>query len=147
MGIGLVALILIHLEFFVPGGILGTLGGIAFLFSLALFVWEVGSGLTSLIYVIVMILLLIFTIRFSLWRMKQKPAFFAKEEQSGYLASTYDNALIGKVGKTVTELRPSGHIMIEGEQYQAVSESHFIKKGESIKVVAGEGARLIVRRC
>ncbi len=146
IGIGLIGLFLIYLEFFVPGGILGALGGLAYAASLIIFVWVSQSSITSLIYIILMILLLIATVKFSLWKVKQKPALFAKEEQSGYFASSYDKELIGKEGTALTNLNLSGHILVEGERYQAVSESSYIKKGESIKITGGEGARYTVRR-
>ncbi|MBF5060058.1 NfeD family protein [Candidatus Neptunochlamydia vexilliferae] len=146
IGIGLAGLFLIYLEFFVPGGILGILGGIAYATSLFLFVWAAKSTTLSLVYMILMILLLVATVKFALWKVKQKPALFAKGEQSGYLASTYDKELIGKEGTALTSLRPSGHILVEGERYQAVSESRFIKKGELVRITGGEGARYTVRR-
>ena len=146
IGVGLLGLVLIYLEFFVPGGILGALGGIAFVISIVLFVWEAGKLWSSVLFIAVMILLLILTIRLALWKIKQKPEMFAQDEQSGYVASSFDKALVGKEGEALTNLKPSGHVMIEGNRHQAVSESSYIKKGESIKIIGGEGARLICRR-
>lgn len=146
IGVGLLGLVLIYLEFFVPGGILGVLGGIAFLLSCVLFVWEAGETWYSVVFVLALIVLLVLVIRLTLWKLKQKPAMFAREEQSGYVASSYDKELIGKEGEALTDLKPSGHVMVEGERHQAVSESSYIKKGEPVKVVGGEGARIICRR-
>ena len=146
IGVGLLGLILIYLEFYVPGGILGVLGGLAFLISTVLFVWEAGDALYSALFVIVMVALLIFTIRFALWKIKKKPEMFAQDEQSGYFASSFDQTLVGKDGEALTNLRPAGHVMVEGQRHQAVSESSYIKKGESVKIIGGEGARLICRR-
>ncbi|QVL56832.1 MAG: serine protease [Simkaniaceae bacterium] len=146
IGVGLLSLILIYLEFFVPGAVLGILGGVGFCISILLFIWESGNAWLIATFIVFIMALLILTIKLALWKIKQKPAMFAKEEQSGYLASQYDKEMIGKEGEAATDLKPSGHIRIEGERYQAVSESRYIKKGESVKVVGGEGARLIVRK-
>lgn len=146
IGVGLLGLLLIYLEFFVPGGILGILGGVAFIISIGLFFLESGRLWHSILFIVVMIILLILTIRLALWKIKQKPEMFAQDEQSGYVASSFDESLIGKEGEALTNLKPSGHIMVEGNRHQAVSESSYIKKGESIKIVGGEGARLICRR-
>lgn len=146
MGLGLLALMLIYLEFFVPGGILGVLGGVAFLISVVLFFWEKGEAWPSMVFLVAMILLLLLVIRLALWKLKKKPALYASEKQSGYYASSYDKELIGKEGEVLTDLKPSGHILIEGERHQAVSESSYIKKGETVTIIGGEGARLICRR-
>ena len=146
IGIGLLSLILIYLEFFLPGVILGILGGVGFCVSILLFIWESADLWPIVTFIAVMVVLLVLTIKLSLWKLKQKPGLFAKEEQSGYVASHFDKELIGKEGEVVTDLKPSGHIMVEGERHQAVSESRSIKKGESIIIVGGEGSRLIVKR-
>ncbi|MCB1071654.1 MAG: serine protease [Chlamydiia bacterium] len=146
VGVALLSLILIYLEFFVPGAVLGILGGVGFCLSILLFVWESANLWQIIVFVVLIIFLLVLMIKLALWKLKQKPAMFAKEEQSGYLASEFDKELIGKSGEALTDLRPSGHIKVEGMRHQAVSESLYIKKGESVKIVAGEGARLIVRK-
>ncbi len=146
IGVGILGLLLIYLEFFVPGGILGVLGGIVVLISIVLFVWGTGKLWFSILFIAVTIFLLILTIRLALWKIKQKPEMFAQDEQSGYVASSFDKALVGKEGEALTNLKPSGHVMVEGDRHQAVSESSYIKKGELVKITGGEGARLICKR-
>ncbi|MDN3509650.1 MAG: NfeD family protein [Candidatus Neptunochlamydia sp.] len=146
IGIALLSLILIYLEFFVPGAVLGVLGGVGFCLSILLFIWELATPWQIIIFVIAIIVLLVLTIKMALWKLKQKPAMFAKEKQSNYLASEFDKEMIGKPGEAITDLKPSGYVRVEGKRHQAVSESLYIKKGESVKIIAGEGARLIVRK-
>lgn len=146
IAIALLSLILIYLEFFVPGIVLGVLGGAGFCISIVLFAFECGDLWPIVSFLVACVVCLVITIRLALHKMKQKPAFFASEEQSGYTASFYDKTFIGKEGKAASDLKPSGHILVKGEKVQAVSESQYIKKGESVMVVGGEGARLIVRR-
>lgn len=146
IGVAFLSLVLIYLEFFVPGAVLGILGGVGFFLSILLFIWESANLWQIIIFIVLIIILLVLTIKMALWKLKQKPAMFAKEEQSGYLASEFDRELIGKSGEALTDLKPSGHISLEGKRHQAVSESLYIKKGESVKIIGGEGARLIVRK-
>lgn len=53
-------------------------------------------------------------------------------------------ALIGKTGTTMTELRPSGRILIDGEMYDAISNRAFIEKNRSVRVVKFENMQLYV---
>lgn len=52
--------------------------------------------------------------------------------------------LIGKEGMAATVLRPSGKVSIDGETYDAVSDSGFIEKGTPVKVVKFENAQIYV---
>lgn len=55
-------------------------------------------------------------------------------------------ALVGQRAEVVKELRPSGAIKIDGKMYDATSESFYITKGSSVKVVALKGPYLIVEQ-
>ena len=145
IGLGLIGLLLIYFEFFLPGGILGAIGGIAILISIFLFALENIPIYWMFLYILILVLLIIFTIRLALWILKNKPSIYANNDQSGYVASEYDKKLIGMVAKTLTDLKPAGSIEVEGCQYQAVSESIYIKKGEKVKIISGEGFRYKVR--
>ena len=52
--------------------------------------------------------------------------------------------LVGKEGLTLTECRPVGKIRIGEQTYEAQSRTSIIEKGEVIKVVAIEDARLVI---
>ena len=55
-------------------------------------------------------------------------------------------ALKGKTGKAQTVLRPGGKVIIEGEIYDAMSQSGFIERGEDVVVVKVGTAQLYVDR-
>lgn len=67
------------------------------------------------------------------------------EDQEGYVASQFELSVIGKIGVVVTELKPAGHIAVDGKHYQALSESGFVSKGKKVLIVGGKGAHLIVK--
>lgn len=68
------------------------------------------------------------------------------EAVRGYVSSPPKHDLLGKEGEVYSELRPSGSVIIEGVPVDVVSEGTFIPKGEKVRVVAVEGARVVVRK-
>lgn len=147
--VALIAFLLIYLEFFAPGGILGTLGGVFLIISISLFFWQIDNPLWGFVYLGLMIAVLIGTIKLALARIRRsgaKNTFCSTSSQEGYQASLFDTEVIGEKGKALTNLKPAGHIVIGDQRYQAVSEGAYIRKGEAVIVLRGEGARLIVRK-
>lgn len=53
--------------------------------------------------------------------------------------------LVGKTGKTVTDLRPIGTVIIDGRRYQASADSGYVEQDTPIKVVRFDGMEIIVR--
>ena len=54
--------------------------------------------------------------------------------------------LIGKRGRSVTPLRPSGTIELEGERYDVWTKGEFIATNETVEVAAVENNRIFVGR-
>ena len=52
---------------------------------------------------------------------------------------------MGREGEALTDLRPSGTVLIGEERVDAVSESEWIEEGTEVRVVSSEGYRLVVR--
>jgi membrane-bound ClpP family serine protease len=145
----LVGLVLIFIEFFVPGGVLGIGGAILIIFGIVFFAMTTKSFLPILFFSLSTLLLVLIVIRLTLWIMKKPKrdsTFYLHTDQEGYSASSFSKELIGKTGKALTDLRPSGHILIEGKRYQAVSQAGYIEQNSEIKVVGGEGGHLIVQQ-
>lgn len=142
------ALTLIFLEFFLPGAILAVMGSIILLISLGLFF--IGYPiLWGVAYLLAMLFGVFLTCKLALWRLKcsqKKADFYHGEDQEGYLACFFDKSLIGKEGIVATELKPSGHILVGGKLYQALSESNFISKDSPVQILGGKGSHLIVKR-
>lgn len=67
-----------------------------------------------------------------------------QSEKGFHAPANNDKITAGMKGKAHTDLRPSGKIMIEGKVYDAVAESGWIHKGESVEVVVS-GMTLTVR--
>lgn len=53
--------------------------------------------------------------------------------------------LLNGTGEALTQLRPSGTASINGQRVDVVTEGGLIERGAAIRVVAVEGARIVVR--
>lgn len=53
--------------------------------------------------------------------------------------------LLNQTGTAFTHLRPSGTALISGKRVDVVTEGTMIERGKSLKVVAIEGLRVVVR--
>lgn len=65
--------------------------------------------------------------------------------QENYKGCIYKKECLGKEGKVIKDLKPSGVIEIDGEHFQALSEGDYLKSGAVVTVIGGEGFHLIVR--
>jgi len=93
---------------------------------------------------------LVFGFTLTLWLSDKigKKGIFKKialnADLEGAVSSPSLAPLVGKKGMAATVLRPSGKVWVDGEFYDAVSESGFIEKGDKIKVIRFENAQLYV---
>lgn len=144
-----IGLALIYLEFYLPGAVMGTAGGLLLVASLFLFMMEYGSPIWTVLYLVFILAAVAAVIKYALWkipRTKSSRSIYSKDAQDGYFASSFDPALIGKKGVVVTDLKPGGYISVEGNQVQALSESGYISQGSEVLVLRGEGDSLIVKQ-
>lgn len=145
--LGIVGIALIFFEFFLPGAILAVIGTITLLVSVGVFFAQY-PAFWGIVYMLAILLAVFLACKLALWHLKRshgKSNFYHGQDQEGYMASSFDASLIGNEGTVSTELKPAGHILIEGNLYQAVSETGFISKGIPVLIVGGKGAHYIVR--
>lgn len=141
-------LLLILMEFFLPGIILGALGGVSILASFIFFGMHTTSLLHLALFIVFSIMAVALVIKFALWRIvhaKPDYSIYSSSNQTGYQASHFDPTLIGKTGRVITDLKPGGYITIEGKQHQAISISGYIPKGEEVLVISGQEESLVVK--
>ncbi|CCB91728.1 putative membrane-bound serine protease [Waddlia chondrophila 2032/99] len=144
-----IGLLLIFLEFFLPGGVMGTLGALAVVASIVIFALQTDSVALVILYTLGCVVLFILLFRFALWRIRHgepSKTIYADDAQEGFIASQYDKSLIGKMGIVDTDLKPGGHIIVEEKRHPAISLSGYISKGEKVEVISGEGESLIVKK-
>lgn len=145
----IIGVILVLIEFFIPGGIIGLLGFTAIVGSLFLATGDpVQMTISLLIAVTVSILVFILLVKVFGKQMK----FFRKmiltdatKTEQGYVSNPNRLDLLGVEGKALTDLRPSGTALVKEERVDVVTEGSFISKGSSIIIVKVEGSRVVVR--
>ncbi|WP_232782916.1 nodulation protein NfeD [Bacillus sp. BA3] len=145
----IIGVILVLIEFFIPGGIIGLLGFTAIVGSLFLATGDpVHMTISLLIAVTVSILVFILLVKVFGKQMK----FFRKmiltdatKTEQGYVSNPNRLDLLGVEGKALTDLRPSGTALVKEERVDVVTEGSFISKGSSIVIVKVEGSRVVVR--
>ena len=149
----LLGIVLVLMEAFIPsGGILGVLAAIVLVSSLIFaFKESDGVGFAFLGIVVVCVpAVVIFGLKIFPKtpigrRVILKPAVESPDQRGKAGVSDQDfSQLQGKVGKTITPLRPSGIIEINDERYSAVAEGELIDNDVEIIVVKVEGNSVVV---
>jgi len=144
----LAGLTLVGAEIFVPGGILGAIGGIALVLSIIVAFNAFGPVLGSYIAFAIIVLV---GVAIVLWiRFFPKTAIGRKMTVSRDLASSKatDEELTdleGKSGRSVSDLRPSGFATIEGKRVDVISRGEMIASGVDLVVIEVEGNRVVVK--
>ena len=69
----------------------------------------------------------------------------ATTTEEGYVSNANRIELIGKQGKSITPLRPSGTVVLDGERLDVVTEGNYVDGGKTVEVVKVEGSRIVVR--
>lgn len=143
----LLGLLLIFLEFYLPGMVLGLMGALFIVASLLLFAMQ-ASPLETLFFFFLTGLSIAGVVLLALRRIRRtakEGTIYLESDQAGYVASSYDEAMVGKEGVALTDLKPAGHARILGRQYQVSSQSGYLVEGTKVKVIGGIGAILIVK--
>ncbi len=144
-------IILIGIEVAIPGfGVPGVAGIACIVLSIVIGSRDPIEAIQSFVVAILLsIVVLVMVFRFAP-RNKLFDHIILKSEQqksSGYVSQKEDKVeLIGQEGEALTLLRPAGTMMIGDKRIDVVSEGEYIKKGSTVKVIAVEGSRVVVRK-
>ncbi len=70
------------------------------------------------------------------------------DNKEGYVGLNVEesNSLVGNVGTALSVLRPSGIVLINGKRVDVVTSGDFIPEGTTVKVIAVNGASVIVEK-
>lgn len=146
----LVGALLLALEAFVPGVVIGILGGIAILGGVAVAFGTYGTG-GGLIALLAGLLLIGVTLYLE-FVVLPKTRFAKALSMSTNVTGTSQqpvaslDEVIDQTGETATPLSPSGYIMLKGRRYEAFSQSGFLPKGVPVRVTGLDNFRLIVTK-
>jgi len=154
----LTGLVLIVVEiFFVPGlGVPGVLGLVFVIAALVLALigipidvsFETGV-LADAMTRVLLSLLGAFVLALVFMRLLSKTAMgrslVLADAETGFLSAPSASDLIGQSGEAVTDLRPAGKVLVDGERHEATSEREFIARGSRVRVIGKDGPALVVR--
>jgi membrane-bound serine protease (ClpP class) len=153
----LAGLILLALEIFViPGfGIAGVLGIVAVGAAIVLALlgrFPTGGDVSQALAVLAATFVILFATAYMVFKYLPSSGplagIFLKETEEaalGYVSAEVRPELRGKQGTAMTDLRPAGIGLFDGERLDVVSEGGFVSAGSRIEVLRAEGYRLVVR--
>lgn len=141
-------LMLIAAEVFLPGLILGTIGFLCLVASVALVFVSYGTVAGIVATFVVSILTLA---GFLLWLYVFPRTFIGRRvmlltPKGEDPAAAKNQSLVGLEGKALTPLRPSGTALIEGRRVDVSAVGDFLEEGAKLEVVSADGLRVAVRR-
>ena len=144
-----VGFILLIAEIFLPGGIVGIIGGGLVIAGLL----GAGANVTHMAYSILVAMFvaaigMVITMKFfgkKLHMLNKLVLHDATTTEEGYVSNVNRIELIGRRGVAETALRPAGVMDIEKERLDVVSEGRFIEKGRQVEIIKVEGSRIVVR--
>lgn len=140
-------LLLMGIELFVPGAIIGTIGAMC-LIGAAVIGFREWPEYGWLIVIGILVLLAIATY---LWlkilpRTRLGRGMTMEAHEADFRAVPEDlESLVGLEGPATTDLRPVGFATIRGKRVDVVTEGGMIPRGATVKVVRVEGFRVVVR--
>ena len=141
-------LLLIGIEIFVPGGVIGVLGALALVGAIiAGFVAFPSAGIFIAVGILLLVgLVMLLWIRIFPNTSVGRQMTVSKNLSDAKAAQTGLADLIGKTGDAVTELRPAGFAMFDGQRVDVVTRGDMVERGTPVKVVAVEGNRVVVSK-
>lgn len=133
-------------EIYLPGGVLGLLGGAAFVTAAVLVFknWSVPAGILFVcLEVLGALASLVIGMKFfpSTRTGRRLVLGSAVRSQEGETLES----LVGREGIALTVLRPTGTAEIDGRRYSVVTDGVFLEKGTRVVVVEADSNRLVVR--
>ncbi|WP_372808570.1 NfeD family protein [Pontiella sp.] len=132
----LAGFVLIGMEIFIPGGILGIFGAIAWIFAAVIGwrnfpdPWNMVAGLA---------LLGVGILTFVVWiryfpKSRVGKSLSLGESTANYKSHKDDGVAVGTVGEAVSTLRPAGIAKFDGKRLDVVADGEWIEAGQPVKV-------------
>jgi membrane-bound serine protease (ClpP class) len=134
-------------ELVLPAGILGVAGAIALMAAVVLIFNDYGmaTGLAAFIALLVFGFAVFWYWMKYFHRLPFTRKMVHQTEVGDDEGRSEMKSMAGKSGHALTDLRPSGRALIDGERVDVIAESGIIEKGSNLRVISVSGATLMVR--
>jgi membrane-bound ClpP family serine protease len=146
----LLGVLLLAGEVFMPGAVLGIIGGLCMAAGCVVSFIQLGAGGGTVATAAALILLGLTLYIELVWLPKTR--FGRKLVVESTVGATSQppladkESVMGKPAEAVTPLVPSGYVLVEGRRYEAFSRSGHAAKGAQLRVVGLDNFRLIVTK-
>jgi membrane-bound serine protease (ClpP class) len=142
----LAGFVLIGMEIFIPGGILGIFGSAAWISAAVVgwrnfpAPWNMLSGISLLLFGL---------LTFVVWiryfpKSRIGKSLSLNENTASYKSHKMTHLPVGTVGEALSTLRPSGIAKFDGQRLDVVADGEWIEAGESVKISSTSGGHISV---
>ncbi len=143
----LAGVVLITLELFIPGGVVGSIGAIALVVAagIALHAFEGVLGVVASVgsFVLAVVAIVLWMKVFPKTRIGR--ILTVSTDLRGAQSAATDLAeLVGRTGKAASALRPGGFAVVGGRRVDVVTRGEMISAGTPVRVLRVEGSRVLV---
>lgn len=145
----LVGTLFIFFEIFLPGGILGLIGA-GFLLGGCVLAYKI-YGIQGAVWSFIIAILLAFIAIVLGFKLLPRTSFgkkFLHQDSMKHVSvqPLAHKILIGKTGEVLSTMAPTGIVCIEGNEYEARSQSGMLKQYDVIEVIEQTNMQLVVRK-
>lgn len=145
----LIGVMLLAAEVFVPGGVLGIIGGLAMALGCGVAFAKLGVTGGSVATATAALLLGLTVYIELVWLPKTRlgKGMIVQTAVDGTSQPPLAAAdIVGKNAAAETALMPTGFVRVEGQRYEAFSPAGFVAKGAALRVTGLDNFRLIVTK-
>ncbi len=144
----LAGFVLIGMEIFIPGGILGIFGTVAWIVA-AVVGWRNFPDPWNMVSAFALLFAGIFT--FVVWiryfpRSRIGKGLSLADSTAAYKAHDTMAPPVGAIGEAISTLRPSGIARFDGKRFDVVADGEWIDAGASIRIASISGGHISVVR-
>ncbi len=146
----LLGVLLLAAEVFVPGAVLGIIGGLCMAAGCVISFIQFGTGGGTAATVLALALLGLTLYVELVWlpktRLGKKLIVQTTVDATSQPPLAELHAVVGKTAEALTPLVPSGYVLVDGRRYEAFSQFGHAVKGAQLRVTGLDNFRLIVTK-
>ena len=146
----LIGVMLLFFEVFMPGGVMGVLGGLAMLGGCVAAFSQYGptGGVLAAAAALMLIGLMLYFEFGVLPKTHLGKRFFLRSAVAATSQPplAQSESVLGRTCEAITTLAPSGYVLLDGKRFEAFSQSGHVPKGTLLKVTGLDNFRLIVTK-